>query len=314
MEEKEVLNKLKYLIKKKKTLDEIQEELGMKNYEVFGLIELLKQQGWQTEFRDDKFIYIKEQILKEADVYHLPPTNKHKLLFLSDTHLGSKYDRLDLLRYLYDLAEKEEIDTVFHVGDLVDGNYPNRPNHEYELKAHGIEEQVEYVIKNYPCREGIHTYFINGNHDYTGVRNAGFDTGKAIAKERKDMIYLGQDVADATYGKVRLRLFHGSRGQSYARSYRLQKYVEQIPSYEKPHILLMGHYHTSFYMKYSDVHCFQVPSLLDQTPFARSLGLGNEKGAWLVDFTTDKYGNIITITPELIDFSVQGKKLTRGRK
>lgn len=52
---------------------------------------------------------------------------KHKLLFISDTHLGSKYDRLDILRYLYDLAEDEEINTVFHVGDLCDGAYPNRP-------------------------------------------------------------------------------------------------------------------------------------------------------------------------------------------
>ena len=155
--------------------------------------------------------------------------------------------------------------------------------------------------------------FIGGNHEYSHVRNAGFDIGKAVAKERPDMIYLGQDVADVDYGKTRLRLFHGSKGQSYARSYRMQKYVEQIPTEEKPDILLMGHYHNSFYMKYADVHCFQVPSTIDQTPYARSLGLNNEKGAWIADLTTDKQGGIMTIEPEFIDFSGQ-KRLVRKKK
>ncbi len=77
--------------------------------------------------------------------------------------------------------------------------------------------------------------------------------------------------------------------------------------------MLMGHFHNSFYMKYSDVHCFQIPALIDQTPYARSLGLNNEKGAWLVGFTADKNGGIISIEPELLDFSRQ-KKLIRRRR
>ena len=75
------------------------------------------------------------------------------------------------------------------------------------------------------------------------------------------MIYLGQDVADVDYGKIRLRLFHGSKGQSYA----------------------------------------------------RSLGLNNEKGAWIADLTTDRQGGIMTIEPEFIDFSGQ-KRLVRRNK
>ena len=66
-------------------------------------------------------------------------------------------------------------------------------------------------------------------------------------------------------------------------------------------------------MKYSDVHCFQVPAVIDQTPYARSLGLHNEKGAWVVDMTTDKSGNILSITPELLDFSAQTKVLRRRK-
>ena len=64
--------------------------------------------------------------------------------------------------------------------------------------------------------------------------------------------------------------------------------------------------------KYSDIHCIQIPALIDQTPYARSLGLNNEKGAWLVKMETDRSGNVITMEPELLDFSGQ-KKLIRKR-
>lgn len=312
MNEREIMNKLKYLIKKKKSLEEIKKELNMKDYEVFGFVELLRQEGFQAVFKEGIFEVQKEHLITERDVYQLPVGEQSKLLLISDTHLGSKYDRLDILRYLYQRAADEGIDTVLHVGDLTDGCYPNRSNHQYELRAHGADEQLDYVVNKYPCQDGVKTFFIAGNHDYTHIRNDGFDIGKAVAKERSDMIYLGQDVADVKYGKTRIRLFHGSKGPSYARSYKLQKYVEQIPVEEKPQMCLMGHFHSSFYMKYSDIHCFQVPSTIDQTPYARSLGLNNEKGAWLVDLTTDKQGDIITLQPEFLDFSGQ-KKLVRKK-
>ena len=117
MDEKEMMNKIKYLIKKKRSLEDIMLETGLKEYEVFGFVEMLRQKGWQAEYQDGMFIYQKEQIIKDRDVYNLPAGDKKKLLFISDTHLGSKYDRLDILRYLYDLAEEQEIDTVFHAGD-----------------------------------------------------------------------------------------------------------------------------------------------------------------------------------------------------
>lgn len=313
MDEKAILGKLKYLINKRRTLENIMKELDLKEYEVLGFVELLRQEGYKVKFEDGKFEFEKNVLQTTPGVYEMPVGERKKLMLVSDTHLGSKYDRLDILRYLYDKAEEEEIDTILHCGDLVEGTYHNRPNHEYEVRAHGVDEQLEYVVNKYPYKEGIRTLFIGGNHDYSMIREAGFDIGKAVARERKDMIYLGQDVADVKYGKTRIRMFHGNKGIPYARSYRMQKYIEQIPTEEKPHIMLMGHFHNSFYMKYSDVHCFQIPALIDQTPYARSLGLNNEKGAWLVGFTADKNGGIISIEPELLDFSRQ-KKLIRRRR
>ncbi len=311
MEYKELLGKIKSLIQKKKSIMDIMKELDLKDYELYGLVELLKDSGYQIERQGEKFIFMKEQVIKEKDVFQIPSGTKQKLMLVSDTHLGSKYDRLDILKALYKRAQEEEIETVFHVGDLTDGNYPVRPQHEFELKAHGADEQLDYVVKNYPKVEGIQTMFISGNHDFSHMRTGGFDIGRAVGNAREDMTYLGQDVADVKYGKTRIRLFHGSKGSSYAKSYRIQKYVEQIPGDEKPDMLLMGHYHNSFYMKYADIHCFQVPAIVDQTPFARSLGLNTERGAWIVDFETQKDGSILSMKPELLSFGTEKVRIRR---
>ena len=48
--EKELVNKLTYLFKKKKSLLEICKELELKDYEVIGLVELMKQDGELVDF------------------------------------------------------------------------------------------------------------------------------------------------------------------------------------------------------------------------------------------------------------------------
>ena len=93
-------NKLKYLVNKKKTLTEICETLELKDYEVIGLIELMKQDGELLDYVNGEIVKLRKPI-KNNDVYELPNNMEHlKLLLISDTHLCSKYDRLDILRYL----------------------------------------------------------------------------------------------------------------------------------------------------------------------------------------------------------------------
>ncbi len=100
---------------------------------------------------------------------------------------------------------------------------------------------------------------------------------KAIADKREDITYLGADVADLKIGNLKVRLFHGSGGGAYAKSYKLQKYLDSIPMDERPDILQTGHIHQSFYMKQDGTHCFQTSCLEDQTPYCRGKGLANDK-------------------------------------
>lgn len=67
---------------------------------------MMHQQGYNIEYVNGEIIVMKTPP-KHNDVYELPYNLEHlKLLLISDTHLASKYDRLDILKYLYDKAEK----------------------------------------------------------------------------------------------------------------------------------------------------------------------------------------------------------------
>lgn len=303
----ELLEKFKeYLNKKKKPyVKNIMKDLDIKEHEVYGLVSLLKQQGYLFDIVDGQVVKIKP--IKENDVYKIPNDLDHlKLLLISDTHLASKYDRLDILRYLYAKAEDNGTNYVLHSGDLTEG-LSGRTQQIYELKEHSYTGQRDYVIDKYP-KSNIPTYMISGNHDLWWVKQCGADIVKDICNHRDDLTYLGSDCEDMKIGKLKIRLFHGKGGSSYAKSYKLQKYLDSIPNEELPHILQTGHIHQAFYMKQGKTHCFQTSCLQDLTPFERSMGFNNDKSVWWVDVYTDSKGNPIKIEQELETFS---KKLIR---
>lgn len=304
--DKELKNKLKYLINKKKDLLTICKELELKDYEVIGLVELMKQDGELIDYVNGEIIKLKKP-MKNEDVYEIPNNQEHlKLLLISDTHLCSKYDRLDILRYLYDKAEDKGIKHILHSGDFTDGR-SNRPEQVYELKEASYQGQIDYCIDKYPTFSGK-TYVIQGNHDNWWYKSSGSEIMRPIAKEREDIIYLGPDVADMKIGKLKIRLFHGQGGIAYAKSYKIQKYLDTVPINEKPDILQTGHIHQAFYYKQDNTHCFQTSCLEDQTPYCRGLGLANDKSCWWVDVDFDDKGNVYSIRPELETFT---KKLKR---
>lgn len=309
METKELCNKIKYLVKKKKGFIEICNELQLKDYEVIGLIGLMKQDGELIDYINGELVRLKTPP-KINDVYQVEASSLHiPLLLISDTHLCSKYDRLDILRYLYAKADERGVKHILHSGDFTDGR-SNRPEHIYELREPSYEGQVDYCVEKYPTFDGK-TYVISGNHDDWWYKSTGSEIVKAIANRRDDIVYLGSDVADMKIGKLKIRLFHGKGGNAYAKSYKVQKYLDSIPLEERPHILQTGHIHQSFYMKQDDTHCFQTSCLEDLTPFARSMGFANDKSVWWVDVEMNDRGQIQNITQELETFNT--KKLVRRK-
>lgn len=301
------MDKLQEYLSKKKNpyVKQVMKDLDLQEYEVYGMVDLLKRQGYLFDIIDGKIVKVKP--IKDNDVYRIPNNKEHlKLLLISDTHLASKYDRLDILRYLYERAEDEMVDFILHAGDVTEGK-SNRPDQIYSLKEASYTGQRDYVVDKYP-HSSVPTYMIAGNHDLWWVKQCGADIVKDICSKRDDLTYLGSDCEDLKIGKLKVRMYHGAKGQAYAKSYKLQKYLDSIPLEERPHILQTGHIHQAFYMKQDHTHCFQTSCLQDLTTYERSMGFNNDKSCWWVNVYMDDKGNPAKVKQELETF---GKRLKR---
>ena len=187
-------------LKKTRTIDELIKATGMNRLEVLGTIEELRLNGYdiiQARYGDEVAYSVNQKIEQTfADYKHYHTTSKKiKIGIVSDTHMGSKYFQKSFLDRAYDDFMEKGITDVYHAGDITDGFYTNRPSSIYELYAIGFDQQADDVVKNYPRRDGITTHFLTGNHDATHVVNGGANIGKAIAKNRQDMKYLGHEFA-----------------------------------------------------------------------------------------------------------------------
>ena len=128
------------------------------------------------------------------------------------------------------------------------------------------------------------------------------------------MDYLGATLAFANMANIKIGLMHGAGGVAYARSYRLQKIVEQLAPEMKPNILLLGHYHCGCLIPaYRNVEAVQVGCFQAQTPYLASKGLFPTVSGLIVSVTPDE-GGIATITYEWLPFFVMSKDVTNGRE
>ena len=225
-----------------------------------------------------------------------------RFAIIGDTQFGSKYAQITFLNVFYDICMSRGIESVYHTGDITDG-LKMRVGHEYELYAISADEIRDDVVRNYPLRDKIKTYFITGNHDASLYKHIGYDIGQSISNERPDMDYLGRDCAVVHLTpNCTLELRHPWDGTAYAISYKPQKMIEAMESDSKPNILAIGHYHKAEYIFHRNVHCFQTGCFQGQTPFTRGKGISVHLGGWIITIHVDKNGYIQAISPMFIPF------------
>ncbi|MEM1139301.1 MAG: UDP-2,3-diacylglucosamine diphosphatase [Pseudomonadota bacterium] len=99
------------------------------------------------------------------------PGALHRTLFISDCHLGSKNAKAT---YLLDFLRANEADTLYLVGDIIDG---------LQLKRSGFWDETHSAVLEaifQKAASGTQVIYIPGNHDawlrtYAGHRWAGID-------------------------------------------------------------------------------------------------------------------------------------------
>lgn len=237
------------------------------------------------------------------------PDNTFVFGALGDTHLASKYERLDVLDDLYDAFAAARVDRVFHTGNWIEGEAPfNR----FDVAVHGLDGQLAYLAEHYPRREGLHTYAIHGDdHEGWYGQREGLDVGhhaENILRDhgRDDWHNLGFIEAhvrliNANTGKVAtLAVIHPGGGSAYALSYTVQKIVESMEGGEKPAVLLVGHYHKMEALNVRNIWALQTGCTQDQTPFMRKKRLEAHVGGSIVTLEQDpETGAITRFVPDM---------------
>ena len=293
----EYINKIYNYIKNGMSVEDFMFKFKCNLNELKGILELCKIYGKNVDIvSKNGNIYFVKQLPKAI---HMNKMNfdSDKLIHteicvVSDTHFGNIHQQLHLLNEIYLEAYNRGITTVLHCGDMVDGNYPNRPEQPRQQFLHGFDEQVGYVVDMYPKVNGITTKYILGSHDETHYKNGQATVNKWISSCRDDMVYLGQDSAEISINGVKIVMDHPGGGSSSALSYKPQKRIEILEAGSKPKILLIGHYHKSYSFVYRNVRGIEVPALCDKTQFQQKQGLLNYVGAYFLDIYSDKKGNI----------------------
>lgn len=303
----EYINKVYNYIKNDMPIEVFMSKFRCSLNELKGILELCKIYGKDVDiFPKDGTLYFAKPIPKKINAnkvgFESDKLIHTELCVVSDTHFGNIHQQLHLLNKIYEEAYNRGITTVLHCGDMVDGNYPNRPEQPRQQFLHGFDEQAGYVVDMYPKVEGITTKYILGSHDESHYKNGQATVSKWISSCRDDMVYLGQDTAEIKINGVKIVLDHPGGGSANALSYKPQKRIEILESGSKPKILLIGHYHKSYSFVYRNVRGIEVPSLCDKTQFQQKQGLLNYVGAYFLDIYSDNKGNIEYFEAEEILF------------
>lgn len=230
----------------------------------------------------------------------------YRFALISDTHLGSKASHLDDLNDFYDRLAERGIDTVFHGGDISDGWEIHRDqiNH-VRGEAAGWGRMKDYVVENYPQRDGIDTFFISGNHDHAYYKDTGIYFGKLIADARDDLHWLGDSVAtillDAE-NDIDLELIHPSGGQPYTLGYRAQTLNRERDKDDLPTIQGIAHLHGKLWASAEGVdHALYTGCWKSLTTWGKRKGHAGQIGGFIIELEIED-GELKRFLPEWIDY------------
>jgi len=300
-------------ISKKYSLIDLSNKFDVSPAKIELAVKSLVEKGHNLEYTIDNKLEISKDIPKQSplviDTKDYFGNDWIRFGVVADTHLVSKYARLDVLNALYDVFHKEGIQTVLHGGNWIDGEA--RFN-KYDILCSGIENQVKYFIDNYPKREGMKTKIISGDdHEGWYVQREGINIGKIMQDRarqagRNDLIDLGYMERDLIFkkgkGQSSIRVMHAGGGSTYAISYTSQKYVESLQGGDKPTLAVVGHFHKFDWAYPREVNVLQPGATQDQTPFMRKKRIQSMVGGCILEIKQDSQGNFIRNKVEWIPF------------
>ena len=235
----------------------------------------------------DMLNYIAQNTKKEIDETIGEPWHL-KFWLVSDTHFGAKQCAKDELWEFYERAKQEWVECFVHAWDILDGEWVYNWQ-QFEQSEVWFTDQLEDLRKNYP-NVWLPTYFIWGNHDEAYLKKNGVNVCKAIETVRQDLINLWFYDARLKLNWIDINLHHGGGSLSYAKDYKMRKYLESLPIENQPDIFALWHYHTALYDLHRWIHAFMPGAFLKENLLAKRFNLDNTIGGWIIEIDKDENG------------------------
>lgn len=184
--------KLIDLINKEKTISEISSEMNLSYKQLYHRLTLLSNKGFKLVRKyyysgDTRYAFSHNiKINNTVNLITSPNDQIIKLLAISDPHIGSIHERLDLLDKVYDFCSGQGIHIILISGGFIEGICDKNRN-----KHKNIYDQLDYAIKNYPHDPSILNFCVFGNHDFSVLKECGLDFSVMLSNMRQDIVSLG---------------------------------------------------------------------------------------------------------------------------
>ncbi|MEQ1944474.1 UDP-2,3-diacylglucosamine diphosphatase [Mesorhizobium sp. VNQ89] len=142
-------------------------------------------------------------------------TQQYRTLFISDVHLGSRAAKAE---FLIDFLRHHEAETIFLVGDIVDGWRLRRTWHWPQLH----NDVVQKLLRQ--ARKGVNITYIAGNHDeflrmFQGTHFGGIvvaDRAIHVGADGKRYLIIHGDQFDTVVVNARWLAYLGDRAYEFA--------------------------------------------------------------------------------------------------
>ena len=231
--------------------------------------------------------YIANNSKKEIDKVIWEPWHL-KFWLVADTHFWAKQCARDELKEFYEIAKDKWVECFVHAWDIVDWEWVYQWQ-QFEQDKVWFEEQLADLKENYPD-VWLPTYFIWWNHDEAYLKKNWVNICKAIETVRQDLINLGFYDARLKLNGIDINLHHWWGSLSYAKDYKMKKYLDWLPVENQPDIFALGHYHTALYDLHRWIHWFMPWAFLKENLLAKRFNLGNVIGGWIIEMDKNEKG------------------------
>ena len=198
-------------------------------------------------------LYCIHKIYPSFYLYPLVPgitITDQKILIMSDTHIGSKFENMDYSKEAKKFAIDNNIHTILHTGDVIQSTCDN-----VLMKYQNQTAQLEHLVMDFPYDPSIRYIMLFGNHDFNTFSKD--EQYMNIFSSRKDFHLLGVKYGYINWLGTTIALVHPTK-----------KYRIPIPTCGV-FLLLRGHSHNLLYKKSSTVYVSTLSDDKIQNPNSR---------------------------------------------